>query len=197
MQNILSPTICLASSSPYRRSLLDRILSKYKILAPNIDESEKEGLPPKKFVSSLAYKKAIKVRNFEKDSLIIGADQLAVLDNKILNKPGNYENAFKQLSEVSGRIVTFLTAVCILDPKSNNHYEFTDVTKTKFRKLNNIIINNYLSLDKPYNCAGSFKIEGAGFILFDSIKTNDPTALIGLPMIWLTNQLLELGYLKS
>ncbi|MBM37790.1 MAG: septum formation protein Maf [Woeseia sp.] len=197
MQNILSPTICLASSSPYRRSLLDRILSKYKILAPNIDESEKEGLTPKKFVSSLAYKKAIKVRNFEKDSLIIGADQLAVLDNKILNKPGNYENAFKQLSEVSGRIVTFLTAVCILDPKSNNHYEFTDVTKTKFRKLNNIIINNYLSLDKPYNCAGSFKIEGAGFILFDSIKTNDPTALIGLPMIWLTNQLLELGYLKS
>ena len=197
MQNISSPTICLASSSPYRRSLLDRILSKYKILAPNIDESEKEGLTPKKFVSSLAYKKAIKVRNFEKDSLIIGADQLAILNNKILSKPGNYENAFKQLSEVSGKIVIFLTAVCIIAPESNKVYQYTDITKAKFRKLNDIIIDNYLNLDEPYNCAGSFKIEGAGFALFDSIKTNDPTALVGLPMIWLANQLLELGYLNS
>ncbi len=197
MQNTSSPTICLASSSPYRRNLLDRILNKYKILAPNIDETQKEFLPPKKFVSSLAYKKAMKVRHLEKDSLIIGADQLAILDNKILPKPGNYENAFKQLSEASGKIVTFLTAVCILLPESNNFYEFTDITKAKFRKLNNIVINNYLDLDKPYNCAGSFKIEGAGFVLFDSIKTNDPTALVGLPMIWLANQLIELGYLNS
>ena len=197
MQNISSPTICLASSSPYRRNLLNRILNNYKILAPNIDETQKENLPPKKFVSSLAYKKAIKVRRLEENSLIIGADQLATLNNKILSKPGNYENAFKQLSEVSGKIVIFLTAVCIIVPESNKVYRYTDITKAKFRKLNDIIINNYLVLDEPYNCAGSFKIEGAGFALFDSIKTNDPTALVGLPMIWLANQLLELGYLNS
>ena len=140
MQNISSPTICLASSSPYRRNLLDRILNNYKILAPNIDETQKESLPPKKFVSSLAYKKAIKVRRLEENSLIIGADQLATFNNKILSKPGNYENAFKQLSEVSGKIVIFLTAVCIIAPESNKVYQYTDSTKAKFRKLNDIKI---------------------------------------------------------
>ena len=110
-------------------------------------------------------------------------------------KPGDHQKAVEQLLAASGKAVTFLTAICILDPVSRTRFEHTDVTTVHFRQFDRRLVEAYLRHDEPYDCAGSFKLEGAGFVLFDSVKTDDPTALIGLPMIWLADRLLQLDYL--
>ncbi len=195
MQNPASGTIVLASTSPYRRSLLDRLLDNYETLAPNVDESNPEGLPPDALATRLARLKAESGSARFRDALIIGSDQLAVLDDTILGKPGGHQQAVEQLLLASGKAVRFLTAVCILDPLGRRRHEHTDVTTVRFRQFDRRLAESYLRHDEPYDCAGSFKIEGAGFILFESVSTRDPTALIGLPMIWVGDQLLRLGYL--
>lgn len=195
MQNPSSPTIVLASSSPYRRGLLDRFLVNYDTLSPDIDETNKDQIPPAELATFLARKKAETVAVNARDALIIGADQLAVLDDQVLGKPGDHQKAVEQLLAASGKSVTFLTAVCLLDPVARTRYEHTDKTTVRFRQFDRRLADAYLHHDKPYDCAGSFKIEGAGFVLFDSVTTDDPTALIGLPMIWLADRLLQLGYL--
>ncbi len=195
MQNPSAPTIFLASSSAYRRGLLDRFLDSYESVTPNVDESNDQGLPPAELATFLARKKAEAIAVSARDSLIIGADQLAVLDDQVLGKPGDHQKAIEQLLAASGKTVTFLTAVCILDPVGRARFEHTDVTTVRFRKFDRRLAEAYLRLDEPYDCAGSFKLEGAGFVLFDSVKTDDPTALIGLPMIWVADRLLQLGYL--
>ncbi len=195
MQNPSSDNIVLASSSPYRRDLLDRFLDRYEAIDPNVDESNPDGLPPAELATHLARAKAEAVSASARDALIIGADQLAVLDNTILGKPGNHQKAVEQLLLASGKAVRFLTAVCILDPVGRSRYEHTDVTTVQFRNFDRRLAEAYLKHDEPYDCAGSFKIEGAGFVLFESVGTEDPTALIGLPMIWIAGRLLELGYL--
>ncbi len=195
MQNPSSDNIVLASSSPYRRDLLDRFLDSYEAVAPNVDESNPDGLPPAELASRLARLKAEAISASARDALIIGADQLAVLDDNILGKPGNHQKAVEQLLLASGKSVRFLTAVCILDPLSRSRYEHTDVTTVRFRNFDRRLAEAYLKHDEPYDCAGSFKIEGAGFVLFESVSTEDPTALIGLPMIWVADRLLQLGYL--
>ena len=125
----------------------------------------------------------------------VGADPLAVLDGHVLGKPGSHQKAVEQLLAASGKSVKFLTAVCMLDPVTRKRYEHTDETIVHFREFDRRLAEAYLRLDEPYDCAGSFKLEGAGFLLFESVKTDDPTALIGLPMIWISDRLLELGYL--
>lgn len=195
MQNPSAPTIVLASSSPYRRGLLDRFLDNYDTLSPDIDESNKEQLAPAELATFLARKKAETVAVNARDALIIGADQLAILDEQVLGKPGDHQKAVEQLLAASGKAVTFLTAVCLLDPVARERYEHTDKTTVRFRQFDRRLADAYLHHDTPYDCAGSFKIEGAGFVLFDSVSTDDPTALIGLPMIWLADRLLQLGYL--
>ena len=195
MQNPSAPTIILASSSSYRRELLDRFLGNYEAIAPDVDESNDQGLPPGELATHLARKKAEAVAINARHALIIGADQLAVLDEHVLGKPGDHHKAVEQLLAASGKAVTFLTAVCILDPIGRTRYEHTDTTTVRFRQFDRRLAEAYLRHDEPYDCAGSFKIEGAGFVLFDSLKTDDPTALIGLPMIWLADRLLQLGYL--
>ncbi len=195
MQNPSAPTIFLASSSLYRRSLLDRFLDNYETVTPDIDESNEQGLAPADLATFLARKKAEAIAINAREALIIGADQLAVLDDSVLGKPGNHQKAVEQLLAASGKAVTFLTAVCILDPVGRARYEHTDVTTVRFRQFDRRLADAYLHHDQPYDCAGSFKLEGAGFVLFDSVKTDDPTALIGLPMIWLADRLLQLGYL--
>jgi len=195
MQNPSAPTIVLASSSPYRRGLLDRFLNDYETITPAVDESNPDGLPPADLATYLARKKAEAIAINAREALVIGADQLAVLDDQVLGKPGNHQKAVEQLVAASGKAVTFLTAVCILDPIGRTRYEHTDVTTVRFRQFDRRLAEVYLRHDEPYDCAGSFKIEGAGFVLFDSVKTNDPTALIGLPMIWVADRLLQLGYL--
>ena len=196
MQNPSAPTIVLASASPYRRGLLDRFLEQFEAVEPDIDESNAGGLSPGDLACHLARKKAEAVATKSRDALVIGADQLAVLNDRILGKPGDHKKAVEQLLAASGQVVTFLTAVCILDPIGRTRYEHTDKTTVRFRDFDRRLAEAYLKLDEPYDCAGSFKIEGAGFVLFESVKTDDPTALIGLPMIWVSGCLLELGYLS-
>jgi septum formation protein len=197
MQNPSAPTIFLASSSPYRRGLLDRFLDHYETVSPDVDESNSEELAPSVLATSLARKKAEAISINARQALVIGADQLAVLDDQVLGKPGDHQRAVEQLLAASGKAVTFLTAVCILDPIGRTRYEHTDVTTVRFRQFDRRLAEAYLRHDEPYDCAGSFKLEGAGFVLFDSVDTDDPTALIGLPMIWLADRLLQLGYLTQ
>ncbi|MCH7898969.1 MAG: septum formation protein Maf [Proteobacteria bacterium] len=195
MQNPSAPQIFLASSSTYRRGLLDRFLDEYEAVSSEVDESNEQGLPPAELACHLARRKAETVSAKAPRALIIGADQLAVLDEQVLGKPGNHQRAVEQLMAASGKTVRFLTAVCILDPVTRTRYEHIDVTTVRFRDYDLRLVETYLRHDEPYDCAGSFKIEGAGFVLFESVDTDDPTALIGLPMIWVAGRLLQLGYL--
>ena len=195
MQNPSATDILLASSSPYRRGLLDRFLVEFEAVSPDVDERNTEGLEPAELARHLARAKAETVSASSRDALIIGADQLAVLDGQVLGKPGSHQKAVEQLLAASGKSVKFLTAVCMLDPVTRKRYEHTDETIVHFREFDRRLAEAYLRLDEPYDCAGSFKLEGAGFLLFESVKTDDPTALVGLPMIWISDRLLELGYL--
>ena len=197
MQNPSAPPIFLASSSQYRRGLLDRFLDEYEAVTPDVDESNPEGLEPAELASQLARKKAEAVSAKARRALVIGADQLAVLDDLVLGKPGNHPQAVEQLMAASGKAVRFLTAVCILDPVTRTRYEHTDITTVRFREYDRRLAESYLRHDEPYDCAGSFKLEGAGFVLFESVDADDPTALIGLPMIWVADRLLQLGYLLT
>jgi len=196
MQNPSSPQILLASSSRYRQGLLDRFLDDYESIAPGVDETAEEGEEPAALATRLARTKAESVSSTNRDALVIGADQLAVLEDTVLGKPGDHQKAVEQLLAASGKALSFLTAVCVLDPISRRRYEHTDRTTVRFRQFDRRLADNYLHHDKPYDCAGSFRIEGAGFVLFESVTTDDPTALIGLPMIWLAGTLKELGYLQ-
>lgn len=195
MQNPSAPQILLASASRYRQGLLDRFLDDYETVTPDIDESAMPDEDPEDLAGRLARKKAETVSSARRDALIIGADQLAVLDGSVLGKPGDHQKAVEQLLAASGKAVRFLTAVCVLDPVSRRRYEHVDRTIVRFRQFDRRLADAYLHHDKPYDCAGSFRIEGAGFVLFESVTTDDPTALIGLPMIWLAGTLQKLGYL--
>ena len=195
MQNPSSPGIILASSSRYRQALLERFLDDFDTASPSIDESGIDGESPGDRATRLARTKAETVSSQHRDALVIGADQLAVLDGKVLGKPGEHRTAVEQLLTASGKKVRFITAVCVLDPVSRRRYEHSDETVVQFRQFDRRLADAYLRYDEPYDCAGSFKIEGAGFVLFESVANQDPTALVGLPMIWLAGTLMELGYL--
>ena len=195
MQNPSAPPILLASSSQYRQGLLDRFLDDYETVSPGVDETPQDGEAPAALAARLARSKAEAVSSQHRESLIIGADQLAILDGQVLGKPGDHQKAVEQLLAASGKKVKFLTAVCVLDPVTRRRFEHTDKTTVRFRNFDRRLADAYLRHDEPYDCAGSFRIEGAGFVLFDSVSTDDPTALIGLPMIWLAGTLKELGYL--
>jgi septum formation protein len=195
LQNPSAPTIVLASSSRYRRGLLDRFLDEFETLHPGVDETAADGEDPEVLAARLARDKAEAVSGRNRDALIIGADQLAVLEGKVIGKPGNHARAVEQLLAASGKKMQFLTAVCVLDPASRRRYEHIDRTTVRFRNFDLRQVESYLRHDEPYDCAGSFKIDGAGFVLFESVSTEDPTALVGLPMIWLAATLRELGHL--
>jgi len=197
MQNPSAAPIVLASASRYRQGLLDRFLNDYQTLNPDIDESPRDGEEASATAARLAREKAEAVSSSHHDALVVGADQLAVLDSTVLGKPGDHQRAVEQLLAASGKAVSFLTAVCVLDPIAHRRYEHIDQTVVRFRQFDRRLADNYLRHDQPYDCAGSFKIEGAGFVLFESVSTDDPTALIGLPMIWLAATLRELGYLQA
>lgn len=151
---------------------------------------------PEALAELLARSKAEAVSSHDRDAVVIGADQVAVLDGKTVGKPGDHSHAIDQLMAASGKTMRFLTAVCVLDPHGRRRYEHIDTTEVRFRSFDRRQAEVYLKHDKPYDCAGSFKIEGAGFVLFRSVSTEDPTALIGLPMIWLAATLRELGQLQ-
>ncbi|NOR65904.1 MAG: septum formation protein Maf [Woeseiaceae bacterium] len=195
MQNAAAGPIVLASSSIYRRGLLDRFLGEYEAVSPKVDESDDGTEMPEHLAARLAREKAEAVSSTHRDSLIIGADQVAVLDDQVLGKPGDHQKAIEQLLAISGKSLQFLTAVCVLDPAGRTRHEYIDRTAVRFRQFDLRLAETYLRHDEPYDCAGSFKIEGAGSVLFESVQTDDPTALVGLPMIWLAETLRRLGYL--
>ena len=197
MQNPSAPPVILASSSRYRRGLLERVLDDFEAVSPQVDETAAPGETPLALAGRLAREKAEAVSSRHRRALVIGSDQVAVLEDRVIGKPGDHSGAVDQLLAVSGKSLRFLTAVCVLEPLSRRRFEHVDTTDVRFRRFDRRLVETYLRHDQPYDCAGSFRIEGAGFVLLESVRTDDPTALIGLPMIWLAGCLLDAGYLVS
>ncbi|OGT19711.1 MAG: septum formation protein Maf [Gammaproteobacteria bacterium RBG_16_57_12] len=187
--------LVLASTSPYRRELLARLGLPFCTDAPEIDEHPLADETPTHLAERLAAAKARAVAARHPGSLVIGSDQVAVLEGRILGKPGNHEAAVQELKAASGKKVDFLTGLCLLNTLTNQHHITVVPFSVVFRRLNAEQITHYLTLEKPYNCAGSFKSEGLGIALFDRLEGDDPTSLIGLPLITLV-RMLELEGVK-
>ena len=188
-----SRTLVLASTSPYRKMLLDRLEFPFLTYKPDVNETRQENEPPEHLVVRLAEAKAQAAKKQHPDALIIGSDQVAVCENTVLGKPVTHEIAIKQLQQLSGKQVSFLTGLCLLDSKDGSLNSILVPYSVTFRQLHNQQIEHYLIADKPYNCAGSFKSEGLGISLFERMEGDDPTALIGLPLIQLVTWLNEAG----
>lgn len=181
--------LVLASSSPYRKLILEKTNLPFITTSPNIDENAALNESAEELVSRITKEKALAVQEHFPCHLIISSDQVARLsDGTILTKPHTHKNAVKQLNACNGKSVTFLTGLSLLNTKTNNHQLIIEPFEVTFRSLSDNEINNYLRLEKPYDCAGSFKVEGLGICLFDSLTGNDINALVGLPLI----RLLEL-----
>jgi septum formation protein len=180
------PQIILASQSEARKRLLKRLGFPFKAVVSNVDESEfqKRILDPRLLVRTLALEKALSVQSHDryKDSVVIGSDQVVVFNGTIYGKPGTQSRAEKQLATFSGNTIEILTAVCVLIPGVGAK-RFIDTTQMGFRKLNAKEIKAYVALDNPVLCAGSFKFEQSGITLFEFVKTKDPTAIEGLPLM--------------
>ena len=177
--------LILASSSKYRRALLERLQLQFTCVSPDIDEAPLPGESPLATARRLARAKAQAVAAIRHDALIIGSDQVANLAGAPLGKPLTHANALLQLKSMQGRTVTFHTALCLLDATSGREQLDNVPTTVHFRKLSDAQIERYLNLEKPYDCAGSAKIESLGVALVHKIESDDPTALIGLPLITL------------
>ncbi len=184
--NIVTYPLILASSSSYRKDLLNKLKLDFQCIAPSIDETQKSNEPVHDYVSRLAIEKANAVHNkITTDAMIIASDQVALLDDKILGKPHTTENAIKQLLEFSGRKVTFLTSLCVLNTNTGQKELAVDSYHVYFNELSIEEITHYVSLEQPLNCAGSFKSEGLGITLFEKMEGDDPNSLIGLSLITL------------
>ncbi|WP_415903702.1 Maf family protein [Neptuniibacter sp. QD48_55] len=181
--------LILASSSPFRRQILDKLNLEYSCISPDIDESALENESAEELVARLSASKAQKVAEEAPNSLIIGSDQVAVLGDEILGKPHTHENAVKQLQKLSGNAVTFLTGLSLLNSDTGECQTEVVPFKVYFRELTTSMIENYLRAEKPYKCAGSFKSEALGIVLFDKLEGEDPNTLIGLPLIRLVRML--------
>lgn len=189
----MSKKLILGSTSPFRKELLERLRLEFITDSPDIDETPLENETPQDYVKRLSLEKAKVVATRHSDALIIGSDQCSILNGVIRGKPGNHDNAVKQLTESSGQRVSFLTGLCLFD-SNNNSYELDLIPfHVDFRQLNSDEIEAYLHAEQPYSCAGSFKSEGLGVTLFDRLQGNDPTALIGLPLIRLSQMLRDKG----
>lgn len=188
------PPLVLASGSRYRRALLERLGLPFQQLAPEVDESLAPGETPAEAVMRLAHGKAAAVLARYPEAVVIGSDQLAVRGDEILGKPGTPDRAIEQLTRSAGRQVEFLTGVCLLSgAQPGEAEEHMDITRVVFRPLTPDEIRNYVEWDKPLDCAGGFRAEGLGIALFERIDSQDPTGLIGLPLIWLAQALRRLG----
>lgn len=185
--------LVLASTSPYRRQLLERFGQRFTVAAPDVDESPLPGETPVDLVNRLARAKAEVVARRNPKSIVIGSDQVAVFGREILGKPGNPERCIEQLKAVSGQRLTFNTAVHVIQSDSGTNESHLDVTTVHFRKLTDDEIARYVARERPVNCAGGFKAEALGISLFERIDSQDPTALIGLPLIWVSAALRRAG----
>jgi MAF protein len=186
--------LILASTSPFRKALLERLQVSFQCASPEIDESPLEGESAAEMVVRLARQKAEAARNNHPDALIIGSDQSAVLDGEIVTKSGDFDNALRQLQKASGKRIIFQTGLCLLNAETGNMQTACVPYTVVFRKLTDQMIENYLKKEEPYNCAGSFKSEGLGIALFEKFEGEDPNALIGLPLIKLITMLENEGF---
>ncbi|SIT38225.1 hypothetical protein BN2476_170026 [Paraburkholderia piptadeniae] len=191
------PRLILASSSPYRRELLDRLRIPFDVVVPAIDETPHVGELPEATALRLAQAKAQAVANglaTGEPALVIGSDQVATYDGHQIGKPGTHEKALAQLQAMRGREVLFHSALCLFDSRSATAQIADVITRVRFRDLPDASLDAYLRAETPYDCAGSAKAEGLGVALLEAIESDDPTALIGLPLIALTRMLLAAGY---
>ncbi len=191
--NMPSPRLILASSSRYRAELLRRIATDFGAVAADIEESRRGDESPEDMAARLARAKALAIAATAPAALVIGSDQVPALGNDVLRKPADPANAARQLRACSGRSVHFYTAVYVTCLDTGFVASHTDTTVVNFRDLNDAEIAAYLTLDEPWDCAGSFKSEAHGSLLFRSVETTDPTGLIGLPLIWLGDALRQGG----
>lgn len=187
-------TIILASTSPYRKEVLDKLQIKFSTCSPNINEQAHKNESPETLVQRLSLEKAQACAHQSDNALIIGSDQVAVIDNEIIGKPHNHENAVKQLQKASGEKITFLTGLCLLNSKTGQYQVDVVPYTVLFRKLSDAQIENYLLKEQPYNSAGSFKSEGLGICLFEKLIGDDPNTLIGLPLIRLAEMFRKENY---
>jgi septum formation protein len=185
--------LVLASSSQYRRSLLERLGLNFETASPDIDESSLPGEPADALALRLSAEKSVALMTRFPDALILGSDQVAVLEARRLTKPGCRAQAIAQLHAASGKAMIFYTGICLLDTVSGEKRMALDKTTVHFRALEERQIANYVDKDEPYDCAGSFKFERLGIALFDRIESEDPNALIGLPLIQLVRLLESAG----
>jgi septum formation protein len=185
--------LILSSTSVYRRELLDRLHIPFEVIPPQVDETPLPGESTLDLALRLAKAKAAAVAKDHPEAWVIGSDQVADLYGAAIGKPGNFERAIAQLQLMRGATITFQTALCLM----HGHEETTInvPTEVTFRKLSDEVLEAYLRAEKPYDCAGSAKSEGLGISLLESIKSDDPTALIGLPLIALSGLLREAGFL--
>ncbi|WP_368562002.1 nucleoside triphosphate pyrophosphatase [Pseudoxanthomonas sp. UTMC 1351] len=184
--------LLLASTSRYRRELLERLRLPFHIARPDVNETALPGESTAILTQRLARAKAEAIASQHPGSWVIGADQAAELDGQPLGKPGHRAGAIAQLTAMSGRQVQFRTAVCLL--RGDQALETLDTTTVRFRALTQAEIERYVDAEQPFDCAGSFKAEGLGIVLFEAIESRDPTALVGLPLIALAGMLRDAGF---
>jgi septum formation protein len=193
MQSIPAPSLILASSSPYRKALLERLRIPFGVVAPDVDESPHERELPEALARRLARAKARWVAAASPSCVVIGSDQVASLDGRTpIGKPGSLENARRQLAAASGATMRFHTAFTLMAP-GRPPIEHCVPVVVEFRALDSAEIDRYLALEQPFDCAGSARCEGLGIALLRSIRTDDPTALIGLPLMLVAEALREVG----
>jgi septum formation protein len=185
--------LVLASTSPYRKELLARLGLEFAVAAPNLDESPLAGETAAQTSERLAIAKARVLAEQFPNSLIIGSDQVALLNGEQLGKPGTHERAVKQLQAMRGQTIAFHTALALYNTATDTHQSIVDVTRVTMRNYTDEQIETYLQREQPYNCAGSAKTEGLGIVMIAAIEGRDPAAIIGLPLIELVTMLSHEG----
>jgi septum formation protein len=188
------PVLILASTSRYRRELLQRLGLHFEVISPRVDESPTFPESPETRAQRLALAKAAAVSQQHPDAVVIGSDQVAQCQGEILDKPGNADRCRAQLECLSGSTATFHTAVAVLQGREGRRVEFIDTTTVQFRGLAPQEIERYIAIEKPFDCAGGFRSESLGISLFSRVVSEDPTALVGLPLIALAAALRGFGY---
>ncbi|WP_432719514.1 Maf family nucleotide pyrophosphatase [Jeongeupia wiesaeckerbachi] len=192
-QKLRSPALVLASTSRYRRELLERLHLPFDTASPDVDETPLADETAAQTSLRLAIAKAVALASRFPDALLIGSDQVALLDGVQLGKPGTHERAVAQLKAMRGRTIEFHTAVALHNAASGRTQTHTDVTRVTMRDADDATIERYLLKEQPYDCAGSAKTEGLGIALIAAIESTDPAAIIGLPLIALIDMLAEEG----
>lgn len=193
MPYTMSTPLILASTSPYRRTLLEKLDLPFIAVSPRVDETRRNNEEPRALAVRLAKEKSLAVASLTPRGLVVGSDQVAVLNGAVLSKPGTRESAITQLTAASGQTIHFYTAVCVTQAETGHSVADVDECRVTLRWLTRERIAHYVDLEKPLDCAGSFKSEGLGIALLEKIEGDDPNALVGLPLIRLIRILEAFG----